>query len=346
MVQNILTLKRSVRPVFFLNCLSQPMSLNRRDFIVRSAGLATFGILSGRRLIAQTAVPKKASGPVPPAGLSGSAPEFRPLRRNVGCFTARGGTIGWLVSRDALVVVDTQFPDTAAICLAGLPGRDNRTIDVVLNTHHHFDHTSGNGVFKAAARTIVAQANVPALQRAAAERAKPPIIDQQIYADTTFAEAWRRELGDEVVSARYFGPAHIRGDAVILFEKANVVHMGDLVFNRIYPVIDRVAGGSIQHWIVVLDKITREYPADAIYIFGHGNEKFGAIGQRGDLLVIRDYFTALLDHVQRQIEAGKTKAEISGLENFPGFPDLHQKLPNRLGANLGVAYDELTQAKS
>jgi len=33
------------------------------------------------------------------------------------------------------------------------------------------------------------------------------------------------------------------------------------------------------------------------------------------------------------------------LENFPGFEDFHAPLPNRLGANLGVAYDELTDSK-
>jgi glyoxylase-like metal-dependent hydrolase (beta-lactamase superfamily II) len=321
-------------------------SLNRRDFLLRSARLAAAGWLAGGRLLAQTAAsttPATVAGQLanpPPV-----VPEFRPLRRNVGFFTARGGTIGWLAAPDALAVVDTQFADTAALCLAGLPGRANRTIDVVLNTHHHADHTSGNGVFKPVAKTIVAQANVPALQRAAAERAKPPTIDQQVYADTTFAESWRQELGDEGVSARYFGAAHTNGDAVILFEKANVVHLGDLVFNRMYPVIDRGSGGSFRHWLVVLEKIAREYPADAIYIFGHGNSKFGVTGPRSDLFVIRDYITSLLEHVQAQIAAGKTKAEISTMENFPGFPDFHQKLPNRLGSNLGAAYDELTEAK-
>jgi glyoxylase-like metal-dependent hydrolase (beta-lactamase superfamily II) len=284
-------------------------------------------------------------------------PEFTPLRRNVGLFTARGGSIGWLAAPDALAVVDTQFADTAALCLAGLPGRASRTIDVVLNTHHHGDHTSGNGVFKPVAKTIVAQANVPVLQRAAAERAdaaaraktEPPKVsnlERQVYADTTFAEVWRQELGDEVVSAHYFGAGHTNGDAVVLFEKANVVHMGDLVFNRVYPVIDRVGGGSIRHWIVVLEKIAREYPSDAIYIFGHCGQKFTAVGQRSDLLVFREYLVALLEYTQAQITAGKTKAEASTLENFPGFPDFHQALPNRLGSNLGTAYDELTQAKT
>ena len=132
----------------------------------------------------------------------------------------------------------------------------------------------------------------------------------------------------------------------VVFEKANVVHMGDLVFNRLYPVIDRPAGASIRHWIVVLEEVAKNYPADAIYVFGHGNPKFGVTGKRDDLLVLRDYFTAVLDYTQKKIAAGEPKEAIIGLENFPGFDDFHAPLPNRLASNLTVAYDELTAKKS
>ena len=46
-------------------------------------------------------------------------PEFKDVRRNVGTFTARGGTIGYLVTPDAVVVVDSQFADTAPMFLEG-----------------------------------------------------------------------------------------------------------------------------------------------------------------------------------------------------------------------------------
>jgi hypothetical protein len=37
-------------------------------------------------------------------------PVFTPIRRNVGYFTMRGGTIGYLVNSGAVVVIDSQFP--------------------------------------------------------------------------------------------------------------------------------------------------------------------------------------------------------------------------------------------
>ncbi|MFI5337239.1 MAG: MBL fold metallo-hydrolase [Opitutales bacterium] len=305
--------------------------MNRRDFLRRSALLLATGWLAR----AARAMP----APAAPTETLGS---FQPLRRNTGYFTGRGGTIGWLADPAALVVVDTQFPDTAACCLAGLPGRGDRRLDAVLNTHHHRDHTSGNGVFQPVARTLVAQANVPRLQLAAAVR--DGTETSQVFANETFPEYWRREIGDEVVSAQYFGAAHTSGDAVVHFERANVVHMGDLVFNRMYPVIDRPAGGRVRHWIAALEEAVQTYPKDAIYLYGHGNPKFGVSGRQADLLVFRDYLTAVLGHVQKGIAAGRSKPEIVALENLPGFADFHAPAPNRLAGNLEVAYDELTEA--
>jgi cyclase len=312
--------------------------MNRREFIRSSLALGV-GVAASRRMWGQAAA---IAAPAP-------ASLFRPLRGDVGVFTAKGGTIGWLSSKDALAVIDTQFPDTALICLKGIPGIGTRTIDVTINTHHHRDHTGGNGVFKPVSKTLVAQANVPKLQFEAAKRAEASdkvdpfaTIASQVYADTTFTDVWRRELGSEIITAEFRGPAHTGGDAVIVFEKANVVHMGDLVFNRLYPVVDRPGGASIRGWIKSLEDSVAAYPADAIYIFGHGNAKFGVTGTRSDLLVMRDFHSAVLDYVGKQIAAGHDKPTVVALDNLPGFPDFHQPLPNRLGLILGAAFDELT----
>ena len=306
--------------------------MNRRKFILNSSFMVSAGLVSRAR--AQTP---------PAASAAPNVTEFRALRRDVGLFTGRGGTIGWLANKDGLLVVDTQFPDTAAICLAGLPGRGARDLDLVINTHHHADHTSGNPVFKAAAKSIVAQANVPKLQFAAAE--KNNTLTQQVYADTTFPSVWRRDLGSETITARYHGNAHTSGDITVLFEKANVVHLGDLAFNRLYPVVDRPAGASFRHWIVVLEEIVKTYPADAIYVCGHGNPKFGVTAKRDELLIFRDYISAMLAYTEKAIAAGKSRADIAALDNLPGFPDFHLPLPNRLGGNLSAAFDELTEKK-
>jgi len=267
--------------------------------------------------------------------------QFHPLRRGAGYFTGRGGTIGWMVNNEALAVIDTQFAPTAAACLKGLRKRSERMIDVVLNTHHHGDHTSGNGVFRAAAKSIVAQENVPRLQQEAADRAGSE--EAPVVADETFKKSWRRELGDEVITARYFGAAHTAGDAIIHLERANVVHMGDLVFNRLYPFIDRPAGSDIQHWVTVLEKAMSTYPQDAIYLFGHGKEGFGVEGTRDDLGIFRDHLEAMLEHVGKGIADGQSKDEIAAMDNMASMPEFHTDKANRLSSNLGKVYDELTE---
>ena len=316
--------------------------MNRRAFLVRSSIVTAAGLLVRSTAAEKT---KAQKGERPATAPAAATPEFKALRRDVGYFTARGGTIGWLVSKDALAAVDTQFPDTAPLFLQGLPGRGGRKLDVLVNSHHHGDHTGGNSVFKPETKMIVAHANVPGLQRARAER--DGTLERQVFADITFPATWRKELGGEVLSAKYHGAAHTSGDIVTHFEKANVIHMGDLMFNRIYPAIDRPAGASIRNWIVVLESVAKTYPSDAIYVFGHGSTKFGVTGKSSDLLVFRDYLAGLLDYTGKRIKAGDAKEKIVALDNLPGFPDFHAPVgpANRLPSNLSVAYDELTEKK-
>lgn len=302
--------------------------MNRRDFLVRS------GLVVGAGMLARAPLAAQAAGATLPEGM-------RLLRRNVGMFTGRGGTIGWLANASAMAAVDTQFPATAEQALAGIRDGRDAPLDVTINTHHHGDHTAGNPVFGPASRQLVAHANVPALQRMAAE--SRGTAGEQVYATTTFTDAWRMELGDEVIAARYFGPAHTKGDIVVLFEKANVVHLGDLCFNRLYPVIDEPGGANIGHWITVLERIVAEYPADAHFVCGHGKESAGVVTKPADLLVFRDYLAGLLEYAQERITAGASREELMATENLPGFPEFHTAAPNRLSGNLGVAYDELTR---
>ncbi|HSJ05510.1 MAG TPA: MBL fold metallo-hydrolase [Longimicrobiales bacterium] len=306
------------------------MTWTRRRFVGTSIlGLAA-GTLPGTLLGAT----KGARLPV-----AGPASTFVPLRRNVGIYTARGGTIGWLADGRGTAVVDSQYPDTAESCIAGLRERGASSIDVLINTHHHGDHTGGNPVFRTAGSRIVAQENVPALQR----RATATSNAVQAYPDTVFESNWSTVVGDEMVRARHHGPAHTGGDCVVHFENADIVHMGDLVFNRAYPFVDRAGGASMQGWVGVLEAVAAAHTAETIFIFGHALPAFEVTGGRDDVLLQRDFLNAVLETVQSAIAAGASRDEATALETLPGF-DEHGALVERLSlaAVLGVAWDELT----
>lgn len=301
------------------------MAWTRRTFLSTSAAALAAGLLPLRPLRARSL-----------------HRDFQELRRNVGTFTGQGGTIGWLVNDQGAVVVDAQFPDSARTCVDGLAERRPPPFEALINTHHHGDHTAGNPVFRDVTRTIVAHARVPELQRQAARQADTEA--EQVYADHTFEESWTLEVGDERIRATHYGPAHTGGDSTITFERANVVHMGDLVFNRVYPFIDRPGGASVRGWIALLEAVAARHDEDTIYVFGHGHPDFGVTGSRADMLVQRDFLAAVLERAERAVREGTPREELIRQERLPDFPD-HVAIVERLslGAALGVAYDELEE---
>jgi glyoxylase-like metal-dependent hydrolase (beta-lactamase superfamily II) len=155
-------------------------------------------------------------------------------------------------------------------------------------------------------------------------------------------------IGDERVSAMHFGAAHTGGDIVVFFERANVVHAGDIVFNRIPPFIDRSSGGTIVNWLTVLETVAKKH-SDALFIFGHG-QKDVLTGTVEDVEHFRDYLTAALSHVGKGIAAGRSQSEIAAVSALPGFEDYVDVVKNyaspiplfTLSHVLTVAYQELT----
>lgn len=269
---------------------------------------------------------------------------FTEIRRNVGTFTGRGGTIGWLMNKDAVVVVDSQYPQSADQCRKGIQERTDLPVDMLINTHHHGDHTAGNPVFEAA--QVVGHKNVPDLMRKAVADRGQEAMDKLVVPTTTYSDRWVEEAGDERIMLIHHGPAHTSGDSIVFFEKAQVAHMGDLVFNRVYPFIDRNSGASIKNWVKTLILAREDLPRDTIYIFGHGNAEYGITGDRMDLQKQADYLMAVVDYTQKGIDSGKPKEEIMKATELKGFEEYNAegwRLP--LSANIDVAYEEIMEAR-
>lgn len=305
------------------------MSLSRREFLTTSVAAAVAGKL------VHPAFALAQQGPAP-------QPVFTAIRRNVGFFTMRGGTIGWMVNPGAVVAVDSQYPAEATVCLNGLNERSgNRPVDFLINTHHHGDHTGGNISFRGAAKKVVAHVKADEHMRQP-PGGQPPV--DQLFPDTTFPETWSADVGDEKVSAKFYGRAHTSGDAAITFERANVVHMGDLMFHQRHPVVDRAAGATLRGWMTVLDRAMRDHANDTIYIFGHTGAGLPVTGSQADLTRFKDYMGALLAFVETQVKAGKSREEVLAMRDpLPGFENFGRFGQPGPRDALTCAYEEVTQ---
>ncbi|MGE5108116.1 MAG: MBL fold metallo-hydrolase [Sphingobacteriales bacterium] len=263
--------------------------------------------------------------------------KIKMLTDNIGIFNEKGGTIAFLLAKNSIAVVDAQFPDTAPHLIDELKKKSDKPFEVLINTHHHFDHTGGNIAFKGLVAHVLAHTNSKANQERVAKEKKNE--DQQLYPDQLFGDTWCQKVGKEKICLHYFGPGHTNGDALVHFQHANIVHMGDLVFNRRHPFIDKSAGASIKNWIDLLDKATNKFSKTTTYIFGHSGTGYDITGTADDLKAFGDYLCKVLQFVEGEIKSGKTKEEILKATIIPGAPDWKG---DGIDRSINAAYEELT----
>jgi glyoxylase-like metal-dependent hydrolase (beta-lactamase superfamily II) len=299
--------------------------MQRRSFL-RNTGLTLAGLsLSNKETLA--------------AFFGDQAWKIRMLTDNIGIFTEKGGTIAFLLSSEGILVVDSQFPDSAAHLIDELKKKSEKPFRWLINTHHHGDHTGGNIAFKGLVEHVVAHVNSKANQLRVAEEQKT--APEKILApDKTFGpEGWIEQMDNEKIRNYYFGAGHTNGDAIIHFEHANIVHMGDLVFNRRHPYVDRTSGASIANWIKVLDKTLATFDMNTQYICGHAEDGYDVLCKADDLKAFKNYLGNVLKFTEDKIKDGFMKEEIVKAKGIPGSPEWKGSGIER---PLNAAYAELT----
>jgi glyoxylase-like metal-dependent hydrolase (beta-lactamase superfamily II) len=274
--------------------------MNRRKFIQNAAFGTAGAALFSPQLFAQL--------------LNKDPFEMRELRGDVGIFTERGGTIAYLQTKDGISVVDTQFPEQSTHLIEALKQTSTKPFKHVINTHHHGDHSSGNIAFKGLAEHFIAHENSKKNQMATAKKSNA--VDKNVFPDVTFSDSWKGKSGKETIKMHYFGAGHTDGDSFVHFQKANIVHTGDMLFNRRHPYIDRSAGASVVSWIDVLEKAANTFDSDTLYVFGHSGEGFDVTGKKADLMAFREYLKQAHDFVAKQKTMGKSAAEITEIKEF------------------------------
>lgn len=261
------------------------------------------------------------------------------LNNETGIFTGRGGTILFTKTKEGFVVVDSQYPEQSKILLDELKKKGDSPFRLLINTHHHGDHSGGNISFKGLVQHVLAHENSKLNQERVAKERKTEA--NQLYPDQTFTNKWSEKISKEKISLHYFGPGHTNGDSLVHLEHANIVHMGDLLFRNIYPNIDRVAGASIKNWITILEKAGKTFDRKTKFICGHGQKPEEVVVGRDFLPQMQFYLQNLLSFVEKEIKIGKTKEEILQNTFIPGADDWKDAY-KFARVNLTVAYEELS----
>jgi cyclase len=259
------------------------------------------------------------------------------LRNDVGIFEEKGGTIAFLLSKKGIVVVDAQFPEQSKHLIDELKKRSEMPFKLLINTHHHGDHTAGNISFKGIVPHVLAHANSKTNQENSAKQNKNE--DKQLYPDQTYTDTWCQKIGKEKICLSYHGAGHTNGDSFVHFQHANIVHCGDLVFNRRHPYVDRSAGANMKSWMEVLDKAVNKFDKETIYVFGHAGTGYKVTGTADELNKFRDYLGNVLKFVEGEIKAGKTKEEILKATLIPGGEEWKT---DGIQRPLTAAWEELT----
>lgn len=300
--------------------------MNRKSFIQTTALTLGALALSNQRLIA--------------ALLGQPESKIRMLTNDIGIYIERGGPMLFYMGKDVNVVVDSQWPEQATELIQELQKRNNRPIDLLINTHHHIGNTSGNITFKSKVKQILAHENSKKNQITNSRLMRTE--DKQAYPTFTYKETWCQKFGKENVCVYYYGPAHTNGDSIIHFEYNDVVHMGDVVHNRQHPAIDRVGGGSLKKWAEMLPKIYNDFGKKTKFVFGHAGNGFDFVGTKEDLRLFSNYIGQLIIHVENEIKRGKSKKEIikEATDVVPGSNP--QWKGEGLARTYASAYDEIS----
>ena len=103
----------------------------------------------------------------------------------------------------------------------------------------------------------------------------------------------------------HFPNGHTDGDSVVFFTQSKVVHMGDHMFNKMFPFVDLEHGGDVQGLANNVGAIIKQLPADAKIIPGHG-----PLADLDDLKTYHAMLTECISHVRKQREAGKSLDDI------------------------------------
>ncbi len=281
---------------------------SRRQFIRANLGAGAV-ILARHRLFAE------ATGIVPTMinAASQAKIEVHPVRRNITVLEGSGGNIAVLTGKEGKLLIDAGFTVSKPRITSALDSLSAEPITRLINTHWHIDHTDGNAWLHEAGAAITAHENtrkhLATSTRVDGWSYTFPPAPMQARPTMTFSDAHRLHHNDTALALKYYGPAHTDSDVSVVFEEADVIHVGDTWWNGFYPFIDYSTGGNIDGMIRATKRNLSVVTDKTIIIPGHG-----PVGNKSGLSSITTCWSpsaAMFQHSRNKASLSKKRSRQS-----------------------------------
>jgi glyoxylase-like metal-dependent hydrolase (beta-lactamase superfamily II) len=233
------------------------------------------------------------------------------VKDNLFVLRGGGGNTAAFVTAKGVTLVDTKNPGWGQPLLDKVKTLTDKPVTMVINTHTHYDHNSGN-VEMPATVEFVAHATTAKLMTQ-----MNPVVGlgttPNVFKDNpgkgmpkrTFTDKLTLGSGADRIDLYYFGPAHTGGDAFVAFPAHRVMHAGDVFASKGLPIMDQNNGGSGVEYANTVRKAVKGVPNIDTIINGHTP----ANTTPADMSQFADYVADFVAHVQAAKKAGKTAAQ-------------------------------------
>jgi cyclase len=222
-----------------------------------------------------------------------------------------GANAGFVIGEDSVAIIDTfARREAARQLLTEIHKLTKLPVKFVINTHHHYDHVAGNGIFVDAGAVVLGQRNVrdwihsetlrTMTIAAAAGRDIGPeeraIVQAFAPPTIVYGDAVDLYLGSREIQVRSL-PGHTGGDSIVLIPDAKVAFAGDLFWRNTVP---NTIDASTKPWIDTLNTLARDR-VGFTFVPGHGD-----VGSAQDVAAFREYLATLRTLVAAEQTQGRT----------------------------------------
>jgi glyoxylase-like metal-dependent hydrolase (beta-lactamase superfamily II) len=262
-----------------------------------------------------------------------------------------GGNTAVFISASGVVVIDTKNPGWGQPLIEKIKTLTDKPVTMIINTHTHGDHVSGNVEFPATVDVVAhenTKTNMTAMRPASFVAQPPSGPPPNIFTRNngtgmvkrTFKDTMALGSGADRIELHYFGRAHTNGDAMVFFPTARVLHMADVFATKGLPGMDSNNGGTGVGYADTLTKVADFADKNNVQtiVNGHYNSTTTRADLREFIEYVRDFVKAAQDgkrsgqSVDEVAKAWKTPAKYAGYEAMP--------IPVRVRANVELVFKE------